>query len=257
MKNMPVLFVGHGSPMNAIEKNKFTDEWERIANKIEKPKAILVISAHWYTEKTRVLSDQKPLMTYDMYGFPRALYEVKYSSDGSPHFAKETQKIIKSTKVIEDNSWGYDHGTWSVLNIMYPKADIPVYQLSMDINLSPEEHYKIGQEISSLRNEGVLILGSGNVVHNLRTANFASYSTGYPESEAFDKNIKELILKKDYKNVINYDKNPFKTQLAFETPEHYLPLLYILGATNENDSLEVFNESYVYGSLSMTSYFFS
>ncbi|MFN8673937.1 MAG: 4,5-DOPA dioxygenase extradiol [Candidatus Sericytochromatia bacterium] len=254
MPKMPVLFVGHGSPMNAIENNAFTQSWKSLPNKIPTPKAILVISAHWYTKGTRILTAKNPIMTYDMYGFPDALYQIVYDSKGSPELAAKTANLLDDIDVIEDNTWGYDHGNWSILHIMYPKRDISVYQLSIDKTLSPEKHFEIGKKLSSLREEGVLILSSGNVVHNLRTVNFSMENGGYKEAILFDQDIKEKIINKDYDEVINFNKNKTMNKLAFETPEHYLPLLYSLGATSEEDNVEVFNEAYVYGSLSMTSY---
>lgn len=251
---MPVLFIGHGSPMNAIEKNEYTNTWIKIKEKIPKPTAILSISAHWYVRGTRVLDDNNPRMIYDMYGFPKELYEVNYKAIGSPKFARLTRNLI-SKDVSVDNSWGYDHGTWAVLNIMYPSGDIPVYQLSIDSGATFEEHFKIGEEIRRLREEGVLILGSGNVVHNLSRVDFSKVD-GYDFAIEFDEYIKNKIINRNYDDVINYEKAGKCSKEAFYTPEHFVPLLYILGASNEEDILTIYNDSFAMGSLSMTSYLF-
>ena len=201
IKRMPALFVGHGTPMNAIEDNAYTKNWAKIAATIPRPEAIMVISAHWYTDGSRVTDEPQPKMVYDMYGFPEELYEINYKAKGSPEFAHETKALIKGNVMI-DNSWGYDHGAWSVLHRMYPNADIPVFQLSVDSNADAEAHFQIGQEISSLRNKGVLILGSGNVVHNLSKISWEMQG-GYPWAVDFDNYIKDKITKRQYKDVIN------------------------------------------------------
>jgi len=252
MSKMPVLFIGHGSPMNAIEENKFTQGWKKIADKIPKPEAILSISAHWYTDGTRILDEINPKMTYDMYGFPRELYEIEYKSPGAPEMAHFTADLL-SKNVNVDNSWGYDHGTWSVLHVMYPKANIPVYQLSIDSTAKAEVHFNIGKEINALREKGVLILGSGNVVHNLAKVDF-SMESGYDWAIDFDKYIKSKIVNKEYEDVINYRKAGKSAELAFWTPEHFYPLLYVLGASDDEDKISVFNDSCTMGSMSMTCY---
>lgn len=253
-KIMPTVFVGHGSPMNAIEDNAYVRSWKAIAEKIPKPKAILSVSAHWFTEGTRVNDAEKPKMIYDMYGFPEELYRVVYDAPGSPELAHETIKLVgRDVKV--DNSWGIDHGTWSVLCKMYPEADIPVYQLSVDGNASAEIHYKIGQDISALREKGVLIMGSGNVVHNLSRVNW-NMEGGYPWAVEFNNYITDNIIKRQYQNVVNYKRAGKSSESAFITPEHFYPLLYVLGASKEDYRLSVFNNSCTMGSLSMTCYLF-
>lgn len=254
MSKMPVLFIGHGSPMNAIEDNEFTRSWVSIGEKITKPKAILSISAHWYTDGTRICDELHPKQIYDMYGFPRELYNLKYPVLGSPELAHITMELLHREVPI-DNSWGIDHGTWSVLCHMFPKADIPVYQLSIDRKLDTEAHYMLGQELSSLRDQGVLVLGSGNVVHNLAKINWEQEG-GYPWAEEFDNYIKEAILEGDYQKVIHYERLGKASELAFVTPDHFYPLLYVLGATGPNDKVEVYNDACVLGSLSMTGYLF-
>ncbi len=253
-KRMPALFVGHGSPMNAIENNTYSKGWEEVAATIPKPKAILSVSAHWYTKGSRINDQENPRTIYDMYGFPRELYQVVYDAPGAPELAHMTQDII-SREVKIDNSWGLDHGTWSVLHRMYPAADIPVFQLSVDSGAHPETHYKIGQEIGSLREKGVMILGSGNVVHNLARINW-EVQGGYPWAVEFDEYIKDKIINRQYPEVINYHNAGESSKLAFVTPEHFYPLLYVLGASAEEDHLRVFNDSCTLGSISMTSYLF-
>ena len=255
MQRMPVLFVGHGSPMNAIEDNKYTRGWDKIAHEIPKPKAILSVSAHWYTDGSKITDAAHPKMVYDMYGFPDELYQVEYKANGSPELAHLTKTMIEKDVKI-DNSWGCDHGTWSVLSKMYPEADIPVVQLSIDGNASAESQYKIGQEISALREKGILIFGSGNVVHNLSRINW-EMDGGYPWAVDFDGYIKDKIIKKQYQDIIHYEKAGESSKLAFYTPDHFYPLLYVLGALKEDDQVSIFNDSCAMGSMSMTSYLFS
>lgn len=251
---MPALFIGHGSPMNAIDNNVYSKEWERIATTFPKPKAILSISAHWFTNGIRINDLENPKMVYDMYGFPSELYEVIYKAPGAPelaHLVKE--KLSQIVKV--DNTWGIDHGTWSVLRRMYPEADIPVFQLSIDSNLKAEDHYEIGKALSFLREQGVLIFGSGNVVHNLGRVNW-DIDGGYPWATDFDAYIKDKIIQGAHEEVIHYHAAGESTKLAFVTPEHFYPLMYVLGASSENDQLKIFNDSCVLGAISMTSYLF-
>lgn len=253
-KRMPVLFVGHGSPMNAIEDNEYVRTWKEIAKKIPKPEAILCISAHWVTSGTRINDQEKPRIVYDMYGFPQELYNVKYDANGSNRLAYETISYINRAVKI-DNSWGIDHGAWSVLCNMYPEADIPIYQLSIDDNISAETHFDIGKDIGILREKGVLIIGSGNVVHNLSKVKW-TMEEGYPWALEFDNFIMENIKNKNYENVVHYEKAGNSSKLAFLTTEHFYPLLYVLGAVRENDKLSIFNNSCTMGSLSMTCYLF-
>ncbi|MBP2628478.1 MAG: aromatic ring-cleaving dioxygenase [Firmicutes bacterium] len=254
IKKMPILFVGHGSPMNAIEDNNYSRNWVKVASEIPKPEAILVISAHWFTNGSRITDESNPKMVYDIYGFPDELYKIEYKTKGSPELAHLTKNLIhRDVKV--DNSWGYDHGTWSVLCKMYPKADIPVYQLSVDSKASADTHFQIGKEISALREKGVLIFGSGNVVHNLSKIN-REMEEGYPWAVEFDNYIKEKIINKQYQDAVNYETAGKCSELSFFTPEHFYPLLYILGAAQEDDRLSIYNNSCTMGSLSMTCYLF-
>ena len=253
-ERMPVLFVGHGSPMNAIEDNVYTKGWVKIAKAIPRPEAILAVSAHWYTSGTRVMDDPLPKMIYDMYGFPKALYEVKYPAAGSPAMAHLTFDLI-SRDVKIDNSWGLDHGTWSVLSRMYPEADIPVYQLSVDHDAKADVHYKIGQELRALRNAGVLILASGNIVHNLSRIAW-DMEGGFPWAVEFDTYIKEKILSRKNEDVVQFEKAGKASEMAVSTPDHFFPLLYALGASDSDDGITVFNEACMMGSMSMTGYLF-
>lgn len=255
MQKMPVLFVGHGSPMNAIENNRFSEEWKVLGKKLPRPEAILSVSAHWYTKNSWVTDSESPKTVYDMYGFPDELYKIVYGAKGAPELAHKTQKLI-SRKVGIDNSWGCDHGTWSVLHRMYPLADVPVFQLSVDGYASPAEHYQMGRELSSLREEGVLIMGSGNVVHNLREVDWDMEEGGYPWAEEFDLYIKENILAGKDENVVSYEKAGSCAPRAVPYSDHYSPLLYALGASEGRKNITVFNEGCVLGSLSMTSYIF-
>jgi 4,5-DOPA dioxygenase extradiol len=255
MTYMPAMFVGHGSPMNAIEQNEFTKGWAQIANTIPMPEAILVISAHWYTDGTRVIDEDNPKTIHDFYGFPDELYKIEYNAAGAPWLAHKIRDIV-GIEVAVDNSWGFDHGAWSVLRIMYPKANIPVCQLSIDKKAKANIHFDLGKKIKELRKEGVLILGSGNVVHNLERVDF-SKKDGYDWAYQFDDYVRDKIIKRDYSGVIDCRKAGKSSDIAFTIPDHYYPLLYILGASDLNDEITVFNDSCVYGGLSMTSYMFS
>lgn len=244
---MPVVFIGHGSPENALDKNEFTESWKRFAEAIPKPKAILCISAHWLKEGTAVTAMEKPKTIHDFYGFGDELYKIKYSAPGSKSFAEKIKKVIKTVSVNLDEEWGLDHGTWSVLLNMYPNADIPVAQLSLDYYLPLENIFQIGKELKKLRDEGVLIIGSGNIVHNLRV--FEIDAKPYDWAIDFDKFVKVRLINKDYDALINYTKNK-SASLAHPTNDHYLPLIYVMGAA-EGEEAEFFCEKIIFGSISM------
>jgi 4,5-DOPA dioxygenase extradiol len=253
---MPVLFLGHGSPMNAIEENEFVTGWRNIGKTIPKPNAILCISAHWETRGTFVTAMEKPGTIHDFGGFPTELYEVQYPAPGSPELAKETKTLIKKAEVGLDDKWGLDHGCWSVVKHLYPEADIRVIQLSLDYLQSPQYHYDLSKELSSLRRKGVLIIGSGNMVHNLGMVSWDKMEEpGYGYDWAIEANekMKKFILSNDHKSLINYKLQGSAFNLAIPTPEHYLPLLYSLALKEENESIEIFNDKAVAGSLTMTS----
>lgn len=255
MSKMPVVFIGHGSPMNAIEDNIFTNNWRDIAQKIPKPKAIIAFSAHWYTKGTKIMNEENPKTIYDMYGFPEELYEIIYNSPGDPKLAEYSKSLISMNSQYDD-SWGIDHGTWSVLVHMYPNRDIPVFQISIDATAPPEIHYKIGQELKSLRDQGVLLFGSGNIVHNLRMIDWNMKESGFNWAYEFDNYIRKNIENKNHENIINYSSLGESAKLAVPTPDHFYPLFYTLGATDTEDKISVYNNSCTMGSLSMTSYLF-
>jgi len=253
---MPVLFVGHGSPMNGIEDNAFSQRWSSIAKDIPQPTAVLVISAHWYTKGTLITAMEHPKTIHNFGGFPPALYQVQYPAPGSPSLAKETASMIHSTNVQLDHEWGLDHGTWTIIRHMYPNASIPILQLSIDYSKAPSFHYSLAKELMQLRKKGVLIIGSGNMVHNLGMVawdklNEPSY--GYDWALEMNNTFKELILKKEHDSLIHYERLGNAGQLAIPTPEHYLPLLYSLGLQDKNDPVAFFNDTVVGGSLTMTS----
>lgn len=251
---MPLVFVGHGSPMNAIEDNHYTRGWKEIAREIPKPEAILMISAHWFTQGSRISDRKDPKTVYDMYGFPEELYRVQYPVPGSPELARTLMQNAGNELII-DNTWGIDHGAWSVLVHMYPKADIPVLQLSIDRQSPAMVHYEIGKSLSPLREQGILIIASGNIVHNLREVDFRLQS-GYKWAEEFDLKVRDMIHASNHEALIDYRSISPQSRQAIPTPDHYLPLLYLLGASDPQDTIATYNRDCVYGSLSMTSYLF-
>ncbi len=248
---MPVLFIGHGNPMNAIEDNEFSKGWAEVGKQLPRPTAILCISAHWLTRGTKVTAMEKPETIHDFGGFPQTLFDVQYPSPGSPAFASETKRLIKKTTVELDYEWGLDHGCWSVLNKMFPAADIPVYQLSIDYYQPPEYHYELAKELAELRKKGVLIFGSGNIVHNLGLVQWQD--TAFDWAIEFDTKISELISKGDHNSIIHYKDLGKAAQLSVPTNDHYLPLLYPLALQGENDSVSYFNVKNTMGSISMRS----
>lgn len=251
---MPAIFVGHGSPMMALEQNIYTEQWKTIGQKFN-PKAILVISAHWFTSGIRTQDEIKPKKINDMYGFPEALYNMEYPAIGNKTLTEKILQLL-GNDVKVDNSWGIDHGSWSVLVHMYPKGDIPVVQLSIDRTKTPQEQFQVGQRISSLRDQGYMILGSGNIVHNLRRID-PTLKEPFSWASSFDDYIEEAIRNKDYDKCINYLDFGEASRLSVPTPDHFYPLLSVLGTVNEEDQLTVFNKGYDMGSLSMTGYIFN
>lgn len=253
---MPVLFLGHGSPMNAIEENEFVKGFRRIGQELTKPRAILCISAHWETRGTYVTAMEHPRTIHDFGGFPQELFNVQYPAPGSPDLARETQKLVQKASVELDDKWGLDHGAWSVIKHLYPDADVPVIQLSLDFTKPPQYHYELAKELASLREKGVLIVGSGNMVHNLRMVAWNQLNTdGYGYDWALEANekMKQYITSGDHQPLINYSSQGKAFRLAIPTPEHYLPLLYTLALKEDNEGVGIFNDKALGGSLTMTS----
>lgn len=253
---MPVLFLGHGSPMNAIEENEFVEGFRNVAAELPKPNAIVCISAHWETNGTYVTAMENPKTIHDFGGFPKELYDVQYPALGNPKLALETKSLITKTTVGFDDKWGLDHGAWSVIKHLYPKADVPVIQMSLDYNQNARYHYDLAKELSNLRQKGVLIIGSGNMVHNL---GMVAWHKLNEVDYAFDWTLKvrekmnHYIQNDDHQSLINYSKNGRSFQLAIPTPEHYLPLLYVLALKEKKDAITLFNDKPIAGSLTMTS----
>lgn len=253
---MPVLFLGHGSPMNAIEENEFVSGFRNIGKSIQRPNAILCVSAHWETKGTFVTAMQNPPTIHDFGGFPQALFDVQYPAPGSPDLARETKSLIKKTEVGLDDKWGLDHGAWSVIKHLYPEADIPVIQMSLDYHQTPQYHYELAKEIKSLREKGVLIIGSGNMVHNLRMVAWDKLNAdpfGFDWAIEANEKMKKHILDGDHQPLINFRSQGKSFDLAIPTPEHYLPLLYSLALQDKNEEVRLFNDKAVAGSLTMTS----
>lgn len=252
----PVLFIGHGSPMNGIEDNEFSRTWTKFGKEISKPKAVLVISAHWLTNGTHITAMPNPKTIHDFGGFPQALFDVQYPAPGNPELAEETSKLITSTNVGLDHDWGLDHGTWTVVRHMYPNADIPVLQFSIDYSKPPQYHYELAKQLKSLRKRGVLIIGSGNMVHNLRMVAWDKLQEpeyGFDWAHEMNSVFKEKIGNNDFNALINYEKLNPAAKLAIPTPDHYYPLLYAMALQDSKDDTSFFNDKAVGGSLTMTS----
>jgi 4,5-DOPA dioxygenase extradiol len=256
-ERMPVLFIGHGNPMNAITDTPYGRSWAELGKKLPKPKAILCISAHWLTNGTAVNISAQPKTIHDFGGFPDELFKVQYPASGAPEIARTVIQEVKSVKVQEDKDWGLDHGAWSVLKHLYPKANVPVFQMSIDYGKSPEYHYKLGKELSALRNRGVLILSSGNIVHNLGMVSWNDPNKKFDWAIEFDTLVKEQVLKNDPLPLINYQKNARLAQLAHPSNDHYLPLMYTLGLRDDKDQVNFLTETIDMGSISMRSVLFS
>lgn len=251
---MPVIFVGHGNPMNAIEDNFYTNEWKKIASTVPYPKAVLCISAHWLTKGSWVTAMEWPRTIHDFYGFPKTLFDVNYPAPGAPEFARLTKSLVDFTKIELDEEWGLDHGTWSVLLKMFPKADVPVYQLSIDYHKPSEYHYELAAQLRKLRTKGVLIMGSGNIVHNLRLVQFQE--NAFDWTVEFDQVIKDLLVKRDDNSILHYDQLGSVARLAVPTPDHYYPLVYTLGVTDKTEQINFFSEKNTMGAISMRSLLF-
>lgn len=253
---MPILFLGHGSPMNAIEENEFVTGFRNIGKNIPKPNAILCISAHWETRGTFVTAMEHPRTIHDFGGFPKALFDVQYPAPGSKDLANETKSLIKKTIIGLDDKWGLDHGAWSVIKHLYPNANIPVIQMSIDYTQPAQYHYDLAKELASLRNKGILIIGSGNMVHNLGKIAWDKMNTdnyGYDWAIEASTKMKKYILDNNHQQLINFKSQGTAFDLAIPSPEHYLPLLYTLALKTDKDAISLFNDKAVAGSLTMTS----
>lgn len=259
-EKMPVLFIGHGSPMNAIEDNEFVQGFKQMAATLPKPVSIVCISAHWYIQGTRVTAMNAPRTIHDFYGFPPALYQQEYPAKGNPRLAEATRDLLKPVQVEADMEWGLDHGTWSVLKHLYPEADVPVIQLSIDRTREAEYHFRLAGQLQTLRNRSVLIIGSGNIVHNLGLVDWPNFNRdnhGFDWAREAHAWVNRHIRDRDFQPLLNYTEQGKAMQLAVPTPDHYLPLIYTLGLSNPEDELVLFNDKLQAGSLSMTSLKFS
>ena len=254
-KRAPALFIGHGSPMNAIEDNAFSRSWDQLGRELEHPKAILSISAHWFTPGTRVSTVAINRTIYDMYGFPEELYRVRYDAPGAPELARQALTLL-GNRAKADDSWGLDHGTWSVLRHLFPEADVPVFQVSVDAGATFAEHFALGQRLSSLREEGVMLFGSGNVVHHLGKVNWGMEG-GYPWADEFDRTVRDWVLAGEPERVTDPMQVGQYARFSIPTPDHYAPLPAVLGSVGDERPVAVLNDARVMGSLSMTSYVFA
>lgn len=255
-EKMPVLFMGHGSPMNAIEENEFVKGFRTMGKGIPKPTAVLCVSAHWETKGTFITAMEKPKTIHDFGGFPQALFDVQYPAPGSPELAQQTAQTIKTTNVGLDQAWGLDHGAWSVIKHLYPDADVPVLQMSIDYTKPPQYHYDLAKELSSLREKGVLIIGSGNLVHNLGMVAWDKLNVkdyGYDWALEAKAKMNQFIADRDHQKLINYRAQGKAFDLAIPSPDHYIPLLYTLALQGENETTTLYNDVAVGGSLTMTS----
>lgn len=250
---MPLLFLGHGSPMNAIEDNSFVQGFKNVVNKIPTPKAILCISAHWETKGTKVTAMNMPRTIHDFGGFPQALYDIEYKAAGSPDLAQKTADLLQPIQVEMDHDWGLDHGAWTVIMHLYPQANIPIVQMSLDYSKSPEAHFELAKKLDELRHKGILIVGSGNILHNLRKINFNHNAKPFDWAIEAKATIDSYIHHHNYFPLLSYDKSRL-LRMGIPSPDHFLPLLYILALhQKEKEDLFIFNDEIVYGSISMTS----
>jgi 4,5-DOPA dioxygenase extradiol len=249
----PALFLAHGSPMQAIEPGPYTAAWERIGATLPRPRAILVISAHWYVRGTAVTIAPRPKTIHDFYGFPPELYRVQYPAPGDPGLAARVQQLLAPVAVTGDTQWGLDHGAWSVLKYAYPHADVPVVQLAIDATLPPRAHYELGRALAPLRETGVLVLGSGNVVHNLRAMQLDAGDTAPQWAHDFNAAVRAALLAGDHEALIDYPRHGAAARMSVPTPEHYLPLLYVLGTQQPGEPVSLPVEGFQLGSIGMLS----
>lgn len=255
-QRMPVLFLGHGNPMNAIDDNQFTRGFQQMAETLPKPRAILCISAHWETRGTFITSMPHPETIHDFGGFPQALFDVQYPAPGSPELAKETSELVTSVPIQLTEEWGLDHGCWTVVKFLYPNADVPIVEMSIDYTQPMSYHYALAKELSALRRKGVLIIGSGNTVHNLRMVAWDKMNTpgyGFDWANIANEKIRNFILDGNHQALVDYDKQGREMQLAVPTPEHFIPMLYTLGLQEKDEKATIFNDALIAGSLNMMS----
>jgi 4,5-DOPA dioxygenase extradiol len=250
-KQMPAIFVGHGSPMNVVSRNDFTRHLSELSKSIPRPEAIMVISAHWLTRGTHLTCMEEPRQIYDFYGFPEELYTIKYKCAGSPQHAALTRAAVKDTEIGCPDDWGLDHASWAILKHMYPKADVPVYELSLDMTREPAFHYNLGRELGSLRKKGVLIIGSGNMVHNLALMDYDTDAQSDDWVIEIDEKMKSRLVEKDHAALIHFQKLDTRIRKAIPTLDHYLPMLYILGMQDRDDQLRFVHEGYQNNTISM------
>lgn len=252
-ETMPTLFVGHGSPMNAIEDNEFSARWRQMGKEITKPKAVVCVSAHWLTRGSQVTAMNNPKTIHDFGGFPKALFDAQYPAPGSPKLATEIVDLVKTTNVHLDHEWGLDHGTWSIVKQMYPDADIPVLQFSIDYTKPAQYHFDLAKQLLALRKKGVLIIGSGNMVHNLGILDWQNPNSGFDWAIEMNEKFKSAIENGDNQALIQYEKFGSAAKLAIPSIDHYFPLLYIMALKEKNDKISFFNDKATMGSITMTS----
>ena len=249
---MPAVFIGHGNPMNAVESNVFTQRWRELAAALPRPDAILSVSAHWYVPGARVTADERPRTIHDFGGFPRRLYEVQYPAPGAPELAERVRDLLAPTPVALDGEWGLDHGTWSVLAHLFPRADVPVIQLGLDETLAAADHFELARRLRPLRDEGVLFVGSGNIVHNLHAYAWGERSAApYDWAVRFEERMRDRIAARDFEAVVGYEGLGRDAALAAPTPDHFLPLLYVLAVSNREEPMTFPVEGLDGGSVSM------
>jgi 4,5-DOPA dioxygenase extradiol len=251
LSRMPAVFFGHGSPMNALKHNQYTEAWRGLGESVSKPKAILSVSAHWYTRGTAVTAMESPRTIHDFGGFPQELFEVQYPAPGDPKLAERVRELLAPTEVPLDKSWGLDHGTWSVMAHAFPTADVPVVQLSIDGTKPPRFHYELAQKLAPLRDEGVLIIGSGNVVHNLGRIQWADDAKPYDWAARFNEKVRGYLVARDHGPLIDYATRGEDARLCVPTPDHYLPLLYVIAQQDENETISLTIDGIEFGSIGM------
>ena len=254
---MPVLFLGHGSPTTILTDNPATRWWEKLADRLPRPKSILVVSAHWWTRGTQVTAMEQPKTIHDFGPLAPELFQMHYPAPGDPGLARRVSELLKPVNVKEDQSWGFDHGTWTVLSKVYPEADIPIVQLSLDQAASGQKHFQLGEALRPLREEGVLIIASGNIVHNMSRLVWQDNAPTYPWGETFRDFVAANINRREFAPLIDYRQGGQEAMLSVPAPDHYYPLLYVLGASDDDDQAKVENDHFQLGSIGMTSFIFS